>query len=167
MCKSQVYRKMEFVLKMSLKNIVFRFIWTMIVFGCNQKMLPRLYDRQYSWYVPLRSLFYRKRSVILLGSLSNDNGSGSENATQKWIHVVLNFIALIPTPLIWQMLAIFQEWNSKWLYLSSQKQKENYCLVFASSIKHEIRKIHVVVMQWWQRNIQKSMKLLYCKLIII
>ena len=75
----------------------------MIVFGCDQKMLPHLYDRQYSWYVLLRSLFYRKRTVILLVSLSNDNGNGSKNATQKWIHVVLNFIALIPTPLIWQM----------------------------------------------------------------
>ena len=90
----------------------------MIVFGCNQKMLPHLYDRQYSWYMPLRSLFYWKRTVILLGSLSNNNGSGSENATQKWIRVVLNFITLIPTPLIWQMLAIFQEWNSKGLYQS-------------------------------------------------
>ena len=158
---------MEFVLKMSLKNIVFRFIWTMIVFGCNQKMLPHLYDRHYSWYMPLRSLFYRKRTVILLGSLSNDNRNGSKNAIQKWIRVVLNFIALNPTPLIWQMLAIFQEWNSKWLYLSSQKQKENCCLVSTSSIKQEIRKISMVVMQWWQRNIQKSMKLLYCKLIII
>ena len=90
----------------------------MIVFGCNQKMLPYLYYRQYSWYMPLTFLFYRKRTVILLGSLSNDNGNGSKNATQKWIRGVLNFIALIPPPVIWQMLATFQEWNSKGLYLS-------------------------------------------------
>ena len=134
---------------------------------CNQKVLPHLYDRQYSWYMPLSSLFYRKRTVILLGSLSSDNRNGSKNATKKWIRVVLNFIAFIPTPLIWQMLAIFQELNSKGLYLSSQKQRENCHLVFASSIKCEIRKIRVVVMQWWQRNIQKSMKLLYCKIIIV
>ena len=45
------------------------------------------------------------------------------------------------------MLAIFQELNPKGLYLSSQKQKENRSLVFTSSIKREIRKFHVVVLQ--------------------
>ena len=54
------------------------------------------------------------------------------------------------------MLAIFQELNSKGLYLSSQKQKEYRCFVFTSSIKSEIRELfHVVVEQWRQRNIQK------------
>ena len=45
------------------------------------------------------------------------------------------------------MAFFFQELNSKGLYLSSQK--------FTSSIKREIRKFHVVV-QRWQRNLQKS-----------
>ena len=51
------------------------------------------------------------------------------------------------TPLIFQMVAVFQELNPKELYLSSQKQKENRCLVFTSSIKREIRTFHVVVVQ--------------------
>ena len=87
------------------------------------------------------------------GNLSNDDGNGGKNVTQKWIRTVSNFIAFIPAPLICQILAIFQELNSKGLYLSSLKQKENRCLVFTSSKKREI---HVVVVQWWQRNVQKN-----------
>ena len=51
---------------------------------------------------------------------------------------------------------IFQELNSKGLFLSSQKEKEYRCLVFTSSLKREIRHFHVVVPQWRQRNVQKS-----------
>ena len=39
------------------------------------------------------------------------------------------------------------EMNSKELYRSSGKEKESGCLVFTSSIKHEIRYFHVVVVQ--------------------
>ena len=54
------------------------------------------------------------------------------------------------------MLAIFQELNSKGLYVSSKKQNENRCFEFTSSIKRQLRKFHVVVVQRRQRNIQKS-----------
>ena len=73
----------------------------------------------------------------------------------------------------------FLELNSKWLHRSSGKEKESrlslLCLVFAFSTKREIRYFHVVVVQWWQRNIQKSVmhvhscyftsinKLLFCR----
>ena len=40
---------------------------------------------------------------------------------------------------------VFLELNSKRLYRSSEKGKENRCLVFASAIKCEIRKLHVVI----------------------
>ena len=53
----------------------------------------------------------------------------------------------------WQM---FLELNSKGLYQSSGKEKESCCLVFPSSTKREIRHFHVVVVQWRQRNVQKS-----------
>ena len=53
----------------------------------------------------------------------------------------------------WQM---FLELNSKGLYQSSGKEKESCCLVFPSSTKREIRQFHVVVVQWRQRNVQKS-----------
>ena len=54
----------------------------------------------------------------------------------------------------------FLELNSKWLYRILGKEKESrlslLCLVFAFCTKREIRYFHVVVVQWWQRNIQKS-----------
>ena len=53
----------------------------------------------------------------------------------------------------WQFLL---ELNFKRLYRSSGKEKGSRCLVFTSSTKREIRHFHVVVVQWRQRNVQKS-----------
>ena len=52
----------------------------------------------------------------------------------------------------WQF---FLELNSKRLYRSSEKE-ESRCLVYTSSTKRSIRHFHVVVVQWRQRNVQKS-----------
>ena len=54
------------------------------------------------------------------------------------------------------MLGNFSGVNSKGLYLRSEKEKENCCLVFTSSIKRETRWFHVVVVQQRQRNVEKS-----------
>ena len=56
--------------------------------------------------------------------------------------------------------------NPKGTYLSVEKEKENLCVVFTYSIKqvHEIR-FHVIVVQQWLRNVQKSVmhvQLLFC-----
>ena len=54
-------------------------------------------------------------------------------------------------------------------YLSLEKEKENFCVVFTYSIKRarEIRYFHIVVVQWWQRIVQKKCcthaKLLFCQ----
>ena len=57
--------------------------------------------------------------------------------------------------------------NPKGTYLSVEKEKQNLCVVFTYSIKqvHEIRRFHVVVVQQWLRNVQKSVmhvQLLFC-----
>ena len=70
-------------------------------------------------------------SWTLIGSLSNDDSDVK----------------------CWQ---ISLELNSKGLYQISGKEKENCCFVFPSLTKREIRHFHVVVGQWGQRNIQKS-----------
>ena len=54
------------------------------------------------------------------------------------------------------MLGNFSGVNSKGLYLRSEKEKGNCCLVFTSSIKRETRRFHDVVVQQRQRNVQKS-----------
>ena len=42
------------------------------------------------------------------------------------------------------------------MYLSSQQEKQNRCLVSTSSIKCEIRTFHVVVVQRRQSNVEKG-----------
>ena len=51
---------------------------------------------------------------------------------------------------------MFLELNSKGLYQSSGKEKGSCFLVFPSSTKREIRHFHIVVVQQWLRNVQKS-----------
>ena len=75
---------------------------------------------------------------------------------KKWIRAASNFIALIPSRLISQMLAIFLELNSERLHQSSGKEKESCCFVFLSSTKRGISHFHIVVVQRRQRNVQKS-----------
>ena len=56
------------------------------------------------------------------------------------------------------MLAKCSGLNLKGLYLSLEKEKENFCVEFTYSIKRasEIRKFHVVVVQRRQRNVQNT-----------
>ena len=57
------------------------------------------------------------------------------------------------------MLAKFSGLNPKGPYLSLEKERETFCVVFTYSVKqvHEIRKFHLPVMQRWLKNVQKSM----------
>ena len=76
----------------------------------------------------------------------------------KWIRAVSKFIALIPHLFqfvkCWQ---VFLELNPKRLWRrSSEKAKQIPCLLFASSRKREMRHFYVVVVQWRQRNVKKS-----------
>ena len=67
----------------------------------------------------------------------------------------LNFMKLILSRLIRQMLVNFFGVDSKGLYQRSGKEKESCCLVFPSSTKRETWHFHVVVVQRRQRNVQK------------
>ena len=83
--------------------------------------------------------------------------TASKTSVKKWICAASNFITLIPSRLIVWMLAIFFEADSKGLHQSSAKEKESCCLVFPSSTNREIGHFHVLVVQWRQRNVQKSL----------
>ena len=67
----------------------------------------------------------------------------SKASLKKSIGALSNFIALV------------RELSSKGQYLSLKKEKENRCLAFTLSMKREIKKFHVVVVQRRQRNVQK------------
>ena len=82
------------------------------------------------------------------------------------IHFEIKFAlfqtSLILFHLICQMLAKFSGLNPKGPYLSLEKERETFCVVFTYSVKqvHEIRKFHVAVKQQWLKNVQKSV--LFC-----
>ena len=88
--------------------------------------------------------------------LAHATATATKRSLKKWIRAASNFIALIPSRLIRQMLANFLELNSKGLYQSSGKEKENCCFVFPSSTKREIWYFHVVVVERRLRNVQKG-----------
>ena len=56
------------------------------------------------------------------------------------------------------MLVICSGLKPKGQYLSLEKEKETFCVVFTYSIKRarEVRKFHVAVVQRWLKNVQKS-----------
>ena len=78
------------------------------------------------------------------------------------IHLKIKFAlfqtSLILFHLICQMLAKFSGLNPKGPYLSLEKERETFCVVFTYSVKqvHEIRKFHLPVVQRWLKNVQKS-----------
>ena len=77
-------------------------------------------------------------SFALIGCLSNDAGDGYRNAAS-------NFIALIPSRLIRQMLATF----------FGVVFRLNDCIKVQEKKKKVAKHFHVVVMQRRQRNVQK------------
>ena len=84
----------------------------------------------------------------------------TENSLNKEICTVSNFIDLIQFHLICQMLAKFSGVESKTAISEFRKRKENFLsCVHLPAVKraHEIRKFHVAVVQWWLKNMQKSM----------
>ena len=75
----------------------------------------------------------------------------------KGVFHASNFIGLIPSCSVHQMLPIFSGVICcERLYQSWRKEKQSRCLVFSFSTKCEIRHFQVVVMYWRQRNVQKS-----------
>ena len=86
------------------------------------------------------------------------NDNKPKTSLKKWIHTVSNIIDFIQFHLICQILAKFLGLNPKRRYLSVQKGKEIFYVVFTCSIKRarESRKFHVAVVQRRLRNVQKS-----------
>ena len=66
----------------------------------------------------------------------------------SWLFHLVQFVKC------WQFF--FLELNCRRLYQSSGKEKESLCPLFTSSTKREIINFHVVVVQWRQSNVQKS-----------
>ena len=59
------------------------------------------------------------------------------------------------------MLAKFSKLSPKGPYLSLEREKETFRVAFTNSVKRagEIRKFHVIIVERWLRNLQKSVML--------
>ena len=93
----------------------------------------------------------------------------SKTLPKKWFGLLQTSSLLLQLyKFVMQMLAIFTgvEFERTVSKFTKRKKKENRCLVFTSPLKLEIRKFHVVVARWRQRNVRKRRdaraKLLFC-----
>ena len=96
------------------------------------------------------------QSSFLLGSLCNNDGEvqlPKRHFSKKWIRATSNFIVLIPTRSIRQMLANFAVEDC---IKAQEKKKKVDVFIHVREKKREIRHFHVLVVQRQQRNVQKS-----------
>ena len=69
--------------------------------------------------------------------------TATKTSLTKGIRAALNLIALIPSPSIHKLPAVFLELNSK-RYIEVQEKKNNVVVLCSASTKREIRHFHVV-----------------------
>ena len=81
--------------------------------------------------------------------------TATKTSLKKWSRAASTLSRLFRLVQFVKCWQFYLELNSKRLYGSSEKE-ESRCLVYTSSTKRSIRHFHVVVVQWQQRNVQKS-----------
>ena len=92
--------------------------------------------------------------TMLVGTLSKDDDDASETVGKKWICVLSNLIASIWTRSICQILATFPGVEFlKGFYLGSKRGREIRHRMSTFSIKRQMRKLHVIVVQWTSKNV--------------
>ena len=95
-----------------------------------------------------------------MGSLSNDDGNGSENVTQKvnlcCFKLHLSYSSSFNLWNVGDFFFFFRNWILKDCDLVHKKKKKVIVLSVHVLHKREIRKFHIVIVQWRQRNVQKS-----------
>ena len=98
------------------------------------------------------------RSLGTIGSLSSNDGHGYENVTYKVKSRRLHIFRIYSISfIIGQILANIFGVEFERTVSKFRKRKRKFCLVFPSLTKREIWHLHVVVVQWRQRNVHKSM----------
>ena len=93
----------------------------------------------------------------LIGSFSIDDAEGNENVTFKMnsrFFKTLSRLFQIAGNVKCRRISL--KWISWGPHSSFKREKKICCCLFTSSIKREIRDFHAVVVQWRQRNVQKS-----------
>ena len=86
-----------------------------------------------------------------------DDDDGSENVAKKWICVLSNLISSIWTRSLCQMQAIFPRLKFLRILLTGSKRGRKIRRRMAtSSIKRQIRRFHVIVVQWTSKKCTKK-----------
>ena len=102
--------------------------------------------------------FIHHHFTLSLGSFSIDDGDSTKNVTFK---MNLCFFKLCRVYSNWLKMSNVGKfpwsWNLGEPHSSLERERKICHRLFTSSITHAIRHFHVVVMQWQQRNVQKSM----------
>ena len=102
-----------------------------------------------------------------LGALQSTTATAAKTSLLKWIGVFFQTSS--------RLFLFAENVKCRWIsgeliswgpHSSLERERKIRRRLFASSIKRENRKFHVVFAQWWQRKIQKCdarAKLLFCK----
>ena len=87
-----------------------------------------------------------------------DLKQGSETVGKKWICALSNLLnRFYLDPSICQILATFPRVEFLKDFIQVQKEEEKFVVgMSSSSIKRQIRKLHVVVVQWRSKNVLKN-----------
>ena len=97
-------------------------------------------------------------STNLKGTFSIDDDNGRENVTIKMNSRFFNFFRVCSELMKMSNVGDVPELVSWGPYSSLEKERKICSRMFTSSIKGKIRHFHVVVVQWRQINVQKSMR---------
>ena len=97
-------------------------------------------------------------AFLLLGTLRSEDGNGSENIAEKVNSRSFNLHCDSSNSLTLSNVGELS-WSCipEKPYPSSERERKFRNSLFMSSIKREIRHFLVIVVQWWQRKVQKSM----------
>ena len=90
------------------------------------------------------------------GVLALMTAAKTKTSLKKWICAASNSFTLIPSHSMSLMLANFPGVEFQKTISKFRKKKSNRFVVFTSFVRHEIRMFHVIILQQWQRNVQKS-----------
>ena len=91
-----------------------------------------------------------------IGTFSNDDNNGSENVAKKMNLHSFKLNSIYLDPLKCQMQVTFPGVELLRILLKFKKRKENSSLKSTSSIKRQIRKFRVVVVQWMSKTCTKK-----------
>ena len=92
----------------------------------------------------------------MLRRTNKGDGDGGENVIWKGLRVLWNFRRLFQVAHFVKCKRTLLELKSKEQYSSSKREKDIRRRLFTFLMKREIEQVHVVIVQWRQKSLPKS-----------